>query len=483
MSEAIAPAAPPAFQTAVESVFRRQQQYQYVMARTSARERIARLWRLHAAMLRYRDEVKAAMWADFRKSAEEVDISEISIINSEIRHTIQHLQSWMTPRRVPTRLPLLGASSKIRYEPKGVCLIIGPWNFPFNLNFTPLVAAIAAGNCVVIKPSEHVPHSSALIRKIVEDCFPPEEVAVFEGEIDVAQALLALPFNHIFFTGSTAVGKIVMQAAAKHLASVTLELGGKSPVIVDESANLDLAASRIVWLKCMNAGQSCIAPDYVLVQESVYDVLIQKMKTYVERFYGATLDARRSSPDLCRAVHDRHFANVKGLLDDAIARGGKAAFGGFTDAADRYIDPTVLVNTPMDAAIWEHEIFGLLTLVAPYRTLDDALAVINAKPKSLALYIFSSRNRTIERLIAETRNGGVCVNECGLQFFNPDLPFGGHNDSGIGKYHGESGFLEFSNQRSVARQHNTIYPTTNVFLPPYGSWLMRKVLNGLARWL
>lgn len=466
----------------LDELFSRQQKHQFMVARSTARERIAKLRRLHDTMLKYQAEIRAALWADFRKSPEEVDISEIITVNSEIRYAIRHLSSWMTPRRVGVRLPLLGTSAKIHYEPKGVCLILGPWNFPFNLNLISLVAAVAAGNCVILKPSEHAPHSSALIKKIVEACFAPEEVAVVEGEVEVAKSLLALPFNHIFFTGSTPVGKLVMEAAAKNLASVTLELGGKSPVVVDETADLDRAASRIAWIKCMNAGQTCIAPDYVLVHESVHDRLIEKLKSCLEKYYGATPEARKQTTDVSRMIHDRHFQSVKGLLDDAVQRGAQMAFGGHTDAAERYIEPTVLTAVPDDAAIWHQEIFGQLLPVRPYSKLDDAIAYINADAKPLAFYFFSRRESHIDRLIAETRGGGVCINECGLQFFNPELPFGGQNASGIGKYHGESGFLEFSNARSIARQHSPV-PTTIVFLPPYGSGLMRLALKWMSRWL
>ncbi len=466
----------------IDEIFRRQRQHQYAAARSTARERIAKLRRLHEAMLRHQEATRAALWADFRKPPHEVDISETICVNSEIRHAIRHLASWMAPRPVGVRLPLLGSSATVYHEPKGVCLILGPWNFPFNLNLIALVGAVSAGNCVILKPSEYAPHSSALLKKIVEECFPPEEVAVEEGDVAVAEQLLSLPFNHIFFTGSTAVGKIVMTAAAKHLASVTLELGGKSPAVVDETADLDRAASRIAWIKCLNGGQTCIAPDYVLVQESVHDAFIDKLKTWIRHFYGATPEARQQSPDLARMIHDRHFRAVKHLLDDAVSRGAHVAFGGHTDAVGRYIEPTVLTAAPEEAAIWEHEIFGPLLPVRPYQTLDDALAYINAGAKPLALYLFSRREKHIRQFIAETRGGGVSINECALQFFNPELPFGGHNASGIGKYHGESGFMEFSNSRSVARQHSPA-PTTKLFLPPYGSRLMNLSLKWLSRWL
>jgi len=465
-----------------ETIFLRQQAHQKIVARTSARQRKDKLRKLHAAMLRHRDAIKAALYADFKKPPHEVDITEVGAVNIEIRHLLRHLDAWMAPQRVGVGLPLIGSTARIRYEPKGVCLIMGPWNFPINLSLVPLAAAVAAGNCAIIKPSEHTPNSTAVLRTIVSECFPEEEVAIVEGDAEVAQHLLDLPFNHIFFTGSTTVGKLVMAAAAKHLASVTLELGGKSPVIVDETADLDRVASRVIWLKCMNAGQICIAPDYVLVHESVHDALVQKLAFWIKQFYGATPAARQQSPDLSRVIHDRQFTFLKGLLDDAVLQGGQVAFGGLLDAGSRYVEPTILTNVPDGAAIWQHEIFGSLLPLRRYDHLDEAIGYINQQPKPLALYVFSRRQKNIEHIIRDTRSGGVCINECGLQYFNPELPFGGQNASGIGKYHGKFGFLEFSHARGIARQHSP-YPTTNLFLPPYGSKLMNKTLDWLTRWL
>lgn len=468
--------------TTLESLFQAQLQHQFLVARTTAKERIAKLRRLHDALLRYRDEIKAAMWADFHKGVYETDITEIGVVNSEIRYAIRHLRGWMRPRRVGTPLTLIGSSSRVRYEPKGVCLILSPWNYPFNLTFAPLVSAIAAGNCIILKPSEFTPHSSAVMKKIVAELFPPEEIALVEGDATVAQALTNLPFHHIFFTGSPAVGKLVMAAAAKNLASVTLELGGKSPVIVDESADLDNAAAKIAWLKCMNAGQICIAPDYLLVQEKVHDALVEKIGQHIEKFLGNTPAARQATPDYCRIVNESHFDRVKALLDDAIRQGGHVAQGGQTDRSECFIDPTLLVQVPTTARIWQEEIFGPLLPVQKFKTLDDALATINAKPKSLAMYLFSRNKRHIEYLLSETRNGGVSVNDCGVHFFNAGLPFGGANNSGMGKCHGEYGFQEFSNARGVLYQTRWL-PSSDFLLPPYGSRTLKILVEALTKWL
>ena len=467
----------------IRRIFALQQQHQYVVARTTARERIAKLRRLHDAMLLHRAAVTQAVYEDLHKSATETNISELGVVNGEIRHTIRHLRSWMAPKPASTPLVLFGTTSKVHHEPKGVCLILSPWNFPFNLTFSPLVSAIAAGNCVILKPSEYAPASAALMKKIVAECFPPEEVALFEGDATVAQELLKLPFNHVFFTGSPAVGKIVMREAANHLASVTLELGGKNPTIVDETAHLDTAAAKIAWLKAMNAGQSCIAIDYVFVHESIYDRFVEKVAGYLKQFYGQTTEERKQSPDLCRIIHDRHFERLSGLLHDAVQRGAQVVTGGNADAATRFLEPTVLARVPEDAQIWQEETFGPILLIRPYRTLEETVAFINERPRPLAMYLWSSSQRNIQYLLSETRNGDVTVNDCGTHFYNPNLPFGGINNSGIGKTHGQFGFMEFSNARGVLRQ-NRVFPITNLFLPPYRkhSGLIKWMLEGVVRW-
>lgn len=465
-----------------QDVFHLQLKHQYVLARTKAAARKEKLQRLHDTILRYRKEIESALWADLHKSPTETVISEIGVVCGEIRHTIQNLSSWMLSKHVNTPMVAFGASSEIRYEPKGVCLILSPWNFPFNLTLVPVISAVAAGNCVVIKPSEFAPQSAALMKKIVEECFPPEEVSLFEGDATVAKALLELPFHHVFFTGSPQIGKSVMQAAAQHLASVTLELGGKSPVIIDESADLDVAAAKVAWVKCMNAGQLCTAPDYVLVPEHLHDRFVEKTAAAIRRYYGDTMENRHASPDLCRLVHERHFDRVKALLDDATQRDATVAFGGRTIREDRYIDPTILTGIPDAARIWDEEIFGPILPVRIYRTLEEAIQYVNDKPKALALYIFSRKNKNTETILRETRGGGVTINDCSTHFYNLELPFGGANNSGIGKCHGAFGFQEFSNARAVLRQAR-LFPTTNLLLPPYGSRLAKVILEALAKWL
>lgn len=462
-------------------VFTLQQQHQWEVARSTPGQRIAKLRRLYDLVLSRRQEIETALWADLHKSKTEVSITELGVVLHEIRHVIKHLQSWMTPKRVGSSLTLFRSYSEIAYEPKGVCLIISPWNFPLNLCLDPLVSAVAAGNCVVLKPSEFVPHTNAVIRQIISECFPPGEVSLFEGDASVAQELLAMPFNHIFFTGNPQVGKIVMRAAAEHLASITLELGGKSPVIVEESANLDAAAAKIAWMKIVNVGQSCIAPDFVMVHESKHDALIEKIKEKIRQFYGQSPEAIQQSPDYCRLIHPRHFNRVKALMEDALQRGAKLDCGGQTDPEENFIAPTVLSNIPEEAKIWEEEIFGPVLLVRKYKTLDQAIGYINAQPKALAMYVFCTDDRRTSKIIADTRCGGVTVNDCGPHFYNSELPFGGSNNSGIGKCHGEFGFLEFTNQRAILYQAKWL-PTTDFFLPPYGGKIRSWLLEGVVKW-
>ncbi len=433
----------------IARIFKLQQAHQYTVAKTTARERKEKLKRLQKAILSRKQDIRDALYADFRKHPSEVDLTEIFPVTSEIKHTARHVSKWMRPHRVKTPLALLGTSSYIHYEPKGLALIIAPWNFPINLTFGPLISAIAAGNCAMIKPSEHTPHASAVTRSIIEEVFDESEVAVIEGGIETSTSLLALPFNHIFFTGAPAIGKVVMEAASKHLASVTLELGGKSPTIVDETASVDAAARRIAWAKFTNNGQICIAPDYVFIHESKKDEFLQKFKENIESSYG--LDARRSE-SYARIVNNRHYQRLSGYIEDAKQKGATVAYGGGTEGSEDYIEPTVLTDVDPSSAVMTEEIFGPVLPVYTYKSLDEPIAVINAKEKPLALYIYSKNQSNINRIIQNTRAGGTCINHSAVHFFQNNLPFGGSNNSGIGKGHGFFGFEAFSNPRGVFKQ-------------------------------
>jgi aldehyde dehydrogenase (NAD+) len=447
-----APAIVPGFDSStaeIERIFEIQQAHQFAVGKTTARERKEKLKRLLNAILSRKQDIRDALYADFRKHPSEVDLTEIMPVTSEIKHAIRHVSKWMRPHRVKTPLSLFGSRSHIHYEPKGVVLVIAPWNFPVNLTFGPLISAVTAGNCVMLKPSEHTPHASAVIKSITEDVFDESEVAVIEGGIETSTAALALPFNHIFFTGAPAIGKVVMAAAAKHLASVTLELGGKSPTIIDETASVDAAARRIAWAKFTNNGQICIAPDYLFVHESKKAEFLDKLTKNIESFYG--IDARRSD-SYARIVNHRHYQRLSGYIDDAKQKGATVAYGGRTEGSEDYIEPTILTDVDPKADVMMDEIFGPVLPVYGYESLDEPIAMINSKEKPLALYIYSKSQSNIDRIMQNTRAGGTCINHSVVHFFQNNLPFGGSNNSGIGKGHGFFGFEAFSNPRGVLKQ-------------------------------
>jgi aldehyde dehydrogenase (NAD+) len=452
-------------------IYDAQQRNRASVAATTAAQRIEKLRRFERVMLDRRDEIRAAMWEDYRKPAAEVDLSEIYPVVSEARHAARRLRSWMKPRPVSTRLALFGSKSTIIHEPKGVVLIIAPWNFPFNLTLGPLLSAIAAGNCVMVKPSEMTPASTACIRRIIGELFDENEVAVIEGDASVAEELLRKKFDHIFFTGSPAVGKVVMKAAAEHLTSVTLELGGKSPVIVDATANVDEAARKIAWGKFYNSGQICIAPDYALVHENVRDQFLEKLLVAT----AALGDGSRGV-----IVNDRHAARVKRLIDQAVEQGAEVVAGGTTHGRD--IAPTILTNVPPHSAVMQEEIFGPVLPVLTYRSLDDAFAIIAAKEHPLVLYIFSRDRNVARQIVRRTRAGGTAINHTMLHFYELDLPFGGVGHSGIGRSHGRAGFEAFSNPRGVFDQRLP-FSAIELLFPPYTGKLKQKLIDFTLRWL
>lgn len=454
----------------IERLYDAQQRNRAAVRATTAAQRIEKLRRLERAVMARRDEIRRAMWEDYRKPAAEVDLTEIYPIVSEAKHAAKHLRSWMNPRRVPMRLALLGSQSKIVYEPKGHALIISPWNFPFNLSLGPLISAVAAGNCVILKPSEMTPASAAYMKRLLADVFDENEVAVVEGDATVAEALLRKKFDHIFFTGSPAIGKVVMKAAAEHLTSVTLELGGKSPVIVDAAADLDEAAEKIAWGKFFNCGQVCIAPDYVLVDERVRVPFLEKMKAAV-----ATYGSGRGM-----MVNERHAARVKRLFDAAVEQGAEIVTGGVFRG--REIEATVLANVHPDSAVMNEEIFGPVLPVVSYRSLDEAFDVIAEKEKPLVLYAFSRDRRVVKQILARTTAGGTVVNHTMIHFYQLNLPFGGVGNSGMGKGHGFYGFESFSNPRAVVDQRTRRSPIGLIY-PPYAGKLKQKLIDFTVRWL
>ena len=456
----------------IDRLYAAQQRNRAPVAATTAAQRIEKLRRLEQAVMAHRADIRAAMWADYRKPAAEVDLAEIYPVVSETKHARRHLKQWMRPQRVSTRLALLGSTSHVISEPKGVVLIISPWNFPFNLTLGPLVSAIAAGNCAIVKPSEMTPHSSACMKRILAEVFEEDEVAIVEGDARVAEALLRKKFDHIFFTGSPAVGRIVMKAAAEHLTSVTLELGGKSPVIVDRTANLDEAAKKVAWGKCLNSGQVCIAPDYVLVDEQVRDAFLPKLR--------ASIEALGTNGSRGVMVNDRHASRMKRLFDSAITQGAKVDHGG--TFRERDIAPTVLTDVAPDASVMQEEIFGPLLPVLTYRTHDDAFAIINAKEKPLVLYVFSRDRKVAQEIVRRTSAGGTVINHTMIHFYELDLPFGGVGHSGMGRSHGHAGFRAFSNERGILDQ-KLRFSAIELLMPPYEGRLKKWLIDFTVRWL
>lgn len=431
------------------AVFESQKRKALQLKKSTSQDRISRLLKFKDVINKNTDNIKKALYNDFRKPVEEA-IIEIGPIPDEIDFVTSHLETWMRPQDVPTPDSLQGEAvvSKIILEPKGVCLFLTPWNYPFLLTFRPLIACLAAGNMAIIKPSELTPDSSKLIKEIIDSAFSEDEVFVFEGGAEVASELLKLPFNHIFYTGSTRVGKIVMKAAANHMASVTLELGGKCPSIIDDSADFADAAGKIVWTKFLNCGQACITTDYILVSENRKDEFVAHLKGTIEHLYGAD-GPGIESPKYARLVNSNHYRRVKNLLEDALLNGAKLVIGGKTDDAENYISPTLLDNVTPDLAIMKEEIFGPLLPVLTYKTLDDAIDFINRGERPLGLYVYSKDKNATGKVINSTTAGGSVVNHTLMHYMSPFLPFGGVGSSGIGKGNGYFGFLDFSNQRPI----------------------------------
>ncbi len=425
---------------------------------------------LKTAVVAAENDISAALKVDLGKCAVEAFVSEIALVTGDIDYALKHLSGWTKPHRVGVPIPFQPASAQLTPEPLGVVLIISPWNYPFQLALGPLVSAIAAGNCAIIKPSEVSAHTSALLARLIADTFPANYVSVIEGGVEASQSLLAEPFDHIFFTGSPTVGTIVMRAAAEHLTPVTLELGGKSPCVVTASADIKVTARRIVWGKCFNAGQTCVAPDYLLVHKRIKADLLEAIAQTTTAFFG---DDMASSPDYGRIVSDRHFQRLKRLMDSAIAS-GKTVIGGQSDAETRYMSLTVIDQVSPEADVMQEEIFGPILPVLDYEDFGEAIAFINQRPKPLALYLFSTNATEQQAIQTQTSSGGLCFNETVSQYAIPGLPFGGVGQSGMGSAHGKAGFDTFSHYKSVLKKSNWLdlplrYPPYNGKLP----WLKK----------
>ena len=422
--------------------------------------RIQQLKTLKQAIVENEIVICNALKADLNKPLVESFIAEIFLVIKEIEYAIKHLKNWTKPKKVQTPWQFFPASAKIAPEPLGVVLIIGTWNYPFQLVVAPLIGAIAAGNCAIIKPSEISSHTSNLVAEIFDKYFEKSYVAAIEGGVETSQQLLAEKFDHIFFTGGTAVGKIVMQAAAKQLTPVTLELGGKSPCIVDTDIDIKIAARRITWGKFYNAGQTCLAPDYLLVNKQIKTNLLDEIKKCLQEFYG---DNPLVSPDYARIINQKQFDRLVNYLKDL--KDEKIIIGGQNSADERYIAPTVIDSVTWQHTIMQSEIFGPILPVIEFTDITEAIKIVNSQAKPLALYLFSQNKNLQKKVIGETSFGGGCINYTLIHYTAPSLPFGGIGNSGIGSYHGKAGFETFSHYKSVVTKPFLL--DVKLLYPPY----------------
>lgn len=436
---------------------------------TSAEVRIEKLKKLKAEIVRRRIDIATSLNLDFKKPFAESELTEIHPALDEINFAIKHLSKWMKPKKVTTPIVLLGSRSELQYEARGVVLILAPWNYPFALLINPLVAAVAAGNCVMARPSEKTPHTGIILKEIIEAVFSSDEVVIVLGEVEVAQKLLELPFDHIFFTGSTNIGKKVMLAAAQHLATVTLELGGKSPVIIDREVDLESAVSKLAWGKFMNGGQTCVAPDYIFVPEELKERFIKLFIEQIKKNFGDNAKARLENPDFSRLVDQGSFKRLCSKIENE-----KNLLGDTPVSSQNYFPPTIIETTLM-SPIMEDEIFGPILPVITYKNHEEVIKHIQSGHKPLALYIFSSSNKFIKSILEQTSSGGVSINQVILHLANPHLPFGGVGHSGQGSYHGHFGFKAFSHERSVLIQSR--WTLTKFYFPPYSTFLSKMAFK------
>jgi aldehyde dehydrogenase (NAD+) len=428
--------------------------------------RLTQLRKLQAAVIAHQDQIVAAVQKDLSRAPYEAYF-ELNMLE-ELKTALKHLRQWVKPQRVDTPITVFPSSAWMQPQPLGVVLIISPWNYPFQSAFSPLVGAIAAGNCAIIKPSEHSAHTSAVMAKLIAEVFDPSYIAVVEGDVSVGQQLLTEKFDHIFFTGSNTVGRLVMQAAAQHLTPVTLELGGKSPCIVDRSVPIELAAKRIAWGKFINAGQTCVAPDYLLVDRAIKDQFVVALLKAIKELYG---EDPAKSPDYGRVINQFHLDRLTALLANQ-----KILVGGQADLSAKYLAPTVVDEVSWDNPLMAAEIFGPILPILTYDSLDEVIAEINQRPKPLALYIFTTDRAVQNKIVESTSSGGVVINEVIMQANLPSLPFGGVGASGMGKYHGRASFDTFSHARSYLKRSTLI--DIDVRSAPYTAMKLR-----LIKWL
>lgn len=445
----------------VEGMIEEQRHYYHTGVTRSAEFRKEQLTRLQAAIRAYEPEITEALKEDLGKSKFEAYTTEIGIVLDSIRHMLKNLDGWMVPEQVKTPVHFQPAKSFIVNEPYGSVLIIGPFNYPFQLVIEPLIGAIIGGNCAIVKPSETTPHVAAVVRQLIEATFPPHYVRVVEGEKEEVTALIHASFDYIFFTGSVPVGKVIMKAAAENLTPITLELGGKSPAVVDQTANLEVAAKRIVWGKLMNTGQTCVAPDYICVHESVKEQFTRLLIKSIKSFYG---DNAQDSQDYGRIVNDKHVERLAGII---AREKNNIIYGGTIDKADRYIEPTVLDGITWASPSMEDELFGPIFPLMTYSDLPQLVQRIRKLPKPLAAYFFSENERAIEFFLEQLPFGGGCINDTVSHVGSIHLPFGGVGPSGMNAYHGKKSFETFTHAKSILKKSTSL--ATDLLFPPYGN--------------
>lgn len=457
----------------IQRIYHVQKEHVSSAGNTPVKDRLAKIRVLRKVIIQHRVELQQAMYADYNKPAPEVDMAEMLVLLNEIRQVIKKLKSWVSKHRVGTPWFLFGANSYIQYEPKGQVLVISPWNFPIHLTLMPLIHSYAAGNVTLIKPSEYTPYTSVVVKKIIQSVFQEKEAAIVDGDVSVSQYLLTLKFNHIFFTGSPTVGKIVMQAAAAHLCSVTLELGGKSPLIIDESADLKTTCRFAATTKLINSGQFCISPDYAFVHEQVKDKFIAGFISQLEYKFGST-PAELMNGNYSLMVNGKQLQRVKGILEDALNKGARLEYGGVVYPEKEFIGPTILSGISEEMRICTEEIFGPLIFIKTYRDIQEVIDQINGGETPLSVYLFSQTLRVKQRIRQEVRTGGLTINSMGINYYNYNLPFGGLNQSGIGKSHGFWSFCEFSNAKAVMNQWSPV-AGIHLVLPPFTLWTRRMM--------
>ncbi len=431
--------------------------------------RIKQLKKLKDVIKKNEAEIVRALYEDLKKSEVESYLTEIAVLYQEINYIVANLKKWAKPEKAKTPFFLKPASSRIVREPYGQVLIIAPWNYPFQLVIAPLIDSIAAGNVTILKPSEVSPNTSGIITKVISETFDPSYVYAVEGGVEITKFLLTEPFDYIFFTGSTEVGKIIMEAASRQLTPVTLELGGKCPVIVNKDASLNLAAKKIAWGKFLNAGQTCIAPDFVLVHKNISDKLIERIQHYVKKFYE---DDPKISPYYSRIINIMHFKRIRELMKNA-----NIVFGGQSAEKQLYISPTVLKNVPLNHPSMKEEIFGPVLPVIEFRNIEDTISIVRSMPKPLALYLFTASRKIQLRISRELSAGALVINDLIIHIVNEYLPFGGIGASGMGAYHGKAGFDTFSHKKPVMKVLR--FPDFPFRYPPYRN--KRRLLRFLLR--